>query len=148
MSNATPNIEDRIAAIEAKDEIRELTARYCHAVVDGDVEAIVDLFCHDGVFRMRKTAFSGRDELRRMYEVGVSGKTHKPFIQNHVIELQGPTEATGRCSVEIRVFKDGRAMTAAGHYLDRYRVEDGRWKLADRFYNAYHLAPWDTGWAK
>lgn len=142
------SVEERLAAIEAKDEIRELTARYCHAVVDGDVDAIVDLFCSDGTFRMRKFSASGPEELRKMYEGGIGNKTHKPFIQNHVIDLEGPTEASGRCSVEIRIFQDGRAMTAAGHYLDRYRVEDGRWRFADRFYNAYHLAPWATGWTK
>ena len=29
-------LEERIQQIEAKDEIRELTALYCHAVVDGE----------------------------------------------------------------------------------------------------------------
>ncbi len=141
-------LEERIAALEAKDEIRELTAQYCHAVVDGDVEAILGLFCADGTFRMRNSSFTGTDELRGMYEGGVGAKTHKPFIQNHVIELQGPDEATGRCSVEIRIFQDGQAMTAAGHYLDRYRRQDGRWLFAERFYNAYHLSPWSSGWTK
>ena len=42
------DLETRIAALEAKDEIRELTARYCHAVTDGDGLAIVDLFCTEG----------------------------------------------------------------------------------------------------
>ena len=146
--NELDDLRRRLAAVEAKDEIRELTARYCHAVVDGDVDAVVALFCTDGVFRMRNTAHSGHDELRAMYETGIGAKTHKPFIQNHVIDLQSATEATGRCSVEIRVFTDGEAQTAAGHYLDTYRVEDGRWRFADRFYNAYHLAPWSTGWTK
>jgi uncharacterized protein (TIGR02246 family) len=140
--------EDRIAALEAKDEIRELTARYCHGVVDGDVEAVVELFCSDGTFRMRQFSATGHDELRDMYQGGIGAKTHKPFIQNHVIELQSPTEATGRCSVEIRIFSDGEAKTAAGHYLDRYRLDNGRWRFAERFYNSYHLAPWSTGWTK
>lgn len=146
-------LEQQIAAIEAKDEIREVTARYCHGVVDGDVEAIVDLFCSDGTFRMRNSSFTGTEELRGMYTGGVGGKTHKPFIQNHVIELHPEADgslvrATGRCSVEIRIFQDDQPMTAAGHYLDEYRVEDGRWKLFDRFYNAYHLVPWSEGWSK
>ncbi|MFT7601837.1 MAG: hypothetical protein ACI8TP_004800 [Acidimicrobiales bacterium] len=142
------SLEDRIAAIEAKDEIRELTAKYCHAVVDGDVEAVVALFCSDGTFRMRTSAFTGSDQLREMYTGGIGGKTHKPFIQNHVIELHGADRATGRCSVEIRIFQDGEARTAAGHYIDEYRVENGSWKLFDRFYNAYHMAPWASGWVK
>ena len=146
------SLEDRIAAIEAKDEIRELTAKYCHGVVDGDVEAIVDLFCSDGTFRMRNASFTGTEELRGMYEGGVGAKSHKPFIQNHVIEFAEGTptsgRATGRCSVEIRIFQDDQAKTAAGHYLDEYRLEDGRWKFFDRFYNSYHLALWETGWTK
>ena len=87
-------LAERVEQLEAKDEIRELTARYCHGVVDGDVEAIVDLFCSDGTFRMRKFAATGDEELRSMYAGGVGAKTHKPFIQNHVIEFTSPTEAT------------------------------------------------------
>lgn len=146
------SLEDRIAAIEAKDEIRELTAKYCHGVVDGDADAIVDLFCSDGTFRMRNASFTGTEELLGMYRTGVGNKTHKPFIQNHVIEFVDGTassgRATGRCSVEIRIFQDGEARTGAGHYLDEYRVESGSWKLYDRHYNPYHLAPWSTGWTK
>lgn len=141
-------VERRLAVLEAKDEIRELTARYCHCVVDGDAEGILDLFCPDGTFRTRSTSHTGDEQLRAMYVDGVGAKTHKPFIQNHVIDLIGPDEATGRCSVEIRIFQNDEAITAAGHYLDRYRRQDGRWLFAERFFNAYHFAPWATGWTK
>lgn len=142
------SVEQRLAAMEAKDEIRELTARYCHAVVDGDAETIVGLFCDDGAFRTKKFEYRGDAELRGMYEGGVGAKSHKPFIQNHVIELTSATEATGRCSVEIRIFENDEAITAAGHYLDAYRKQDGRWLFADRFFQPYHFAPVTTGWTK
>ena len=115
------NLEARIAELEAKDEIRELTARYCHAVTDGDGLAIVDLFCTDGVFRMRHKVVAGHTELKDFYVNGVGGQTHKPFIQNHVIEIESDSEASGRCSVEIRIAQDGEAYTGAGHYIGRYR---------------------------
>lgn len=140
-----PDLEQRIATIEAKDEIRELTARYCHGVVDGDADAIVDLFCEDGAFQIRRE-IRGHDALREFYGRGIGGKTYKPFIQNHVIELTSDTEATGRCSVEIRVVQDGEAYTGAGHYLDRYRKENGHWRFAHRHYNAYHFVPLKEGW--
>lgn len=142
------SLEARIAALEAKDEIRQLTARYCHAVVDGDVEAVVGLFCPDGTFRMRSFSATGTDDLRAMYTDGIGARTHKPFIQNHVIDLESRDEATGRCSVEIRIFAEGEARTGAGHYLDHYRRHEGRWRFAERFYHAYHLAPWATGWTR
>lgn len=142
------DLEAEIARLAAKDEIRELTARYCHAVVDGDAAAIVDLFCADGVFRAHTLAPAGHAELREFYSGGVGGRTHKPFVQNHVIEFDGPDHAHGRCSVEIRVLQDGVAYTQAGHYLDRYRREDGRWKFAERHYHRYHNVPWTEGWKK
>ena len=104
-----------------KDEIRELTARYCHAVVDGDADTIVSLFCSDGVFRSHTLAPQGHDELRSFYAAGVGQRTHKPFVHNHVIEFDSEDLAHGRCSVEIRVLQDGQPYTQAGHYLDRYR---------------------------
>ena len=142
------SIEEKIAALEAKDEIRELTARYCHAVTDGDSEAIVDLFCKDGSFRMRKKVVSGEAELREFYGGGVGGQTHKPFIQNNVVELTSATEATGRCSVEIRIVDKGEAYTCAGHYIDSYRKEGGKWRFADRHFNAYHYVPLAKSWTK
>ena len=47
-----PSLEDRIRAVEDRDEIRELTARYCHLVAAADSAGIVDLFCEDGTFGM------------------------------------------------------------------------------------------------
>ena len=82
------DLKTRIARIEAKDEIRELTARYCHAVVDGDAETIVSLFAADGSFRTHTFAPQGHAELLEFYSSGVGGKTHKPFVQNHVIEFE------------------------------------------------------------
>ena len=139
-------LETRIEQLEAKDQIRELTARYCHAVVDGDAEQIVSLFCEDGSFKTHNIAPTGRSALTEFYESGVSGQTHKPFVQNHVIELTSELEAIGRCSVEIRVNQDGEAYTQAGHYLDKYRKIDGNWKFAERHYHRYHNAPWQSGW--
>jgi uncharacterized protein (TIGR02246 family) len=147
MTSFEARIEERLHRMEAKDEIRELPARYCHAVVDGDVEAIVELFCRDGVFRAHTAAPKGHGELREFY-AAIGARTHKPFVQNHVIELEGDELATGRCSVEIRVWQDGKAYTQAGHYLDHYRKEDGRWRFAERHYIRYHNAPWETGWSK
>lgn len=140
-------LEQRIGIIEAKDEIRELTGRYCHAVVDGDAETIVALFCSDGIFRSHKMSPTGHDELRAFYTSGVGGKTHKPFVQNHVIEFDDDGHAHGRCSVEIRVLQDGEAYTQAGHYHDKYAKVDGRWRFAERHYTRYHNVPWQQGWS-
>jgi uncharacterized protein (TIGR02246 family) len=162
------NVERRVARIEAMDEIRQLTARYCHAVVDGDAKTIVGLFCPDGVFRAHKVHPTGHQELLAFYAAAVGGKTHKPFIQNHVIDFIDETHAQGRCSVEIRILQGNEAYTQAGHYQDKYRkvtsecIGDsasnsasdsgadtpGIWRFQERHYFRYHNVPWRTGWTK
>ena len=136
----------RIQSLEDKDAIRELTARYCWAVSRNDLEGIVELFCKDGWFAMNDRRFEGQDGLRQGYGAGMPEFSPKPFIQNHVIELDGD-RATGRCAVEIRAVQDGEAYTAAGQYEDTYQRVDGQWKFASRTFEVYHWVPLRQGWS-
>ncbi len=137
---------DRLAVLEAKDEIRELTAKYCFAVAEGDAAGIIDLFCTDGVFSMRDREWAGQQGLRALYDGAAAGVTPKPYIQNHIIEVNGD-DATGRCGVEIRMVNKGQAITVAGHYFDTYRKVDGRWRFARRDFKIFHWVPLSEGWA-
>ena len=139
-------VDERLAVLEAKDEIRELTARYCFAVAEADTETIVALFCPDGAFVMREREWAGQDQLRQMYTTAADGVTPKPYIQNHVIDVAGD-EATGRCGVEIRMVHKGEAYTVAGHYFDTYRKLDGRWRFQRRDFRTFHWVPLAQGWA-
>lgn len=139
------SLEERLAVLADKDEIRELTARYCFAVADGDADAIVGLFTADGAFKTRGRTVSGTAELQAFYDT-VAGTPPRPYIQNHVIDVSGD-EASGRCGVEIRMVHKGEAYTVAGHYFDRYRRVDGRWRFAERDFQTYHFVPLAKGWA-
>jgi uncharacterized protein (TIGR02246 family) len=141
-----PTIEERVQELADKDEIRELTARYCLAVADGDATGIVELFCTDGSFTMGDRHYEGLEELRRLYDGAAAGVSPKPFIQNHVIDVEGDS-ATGRCGVEIRMVHKGEAYTVAGHYADVYRRVDGHWRFASRNFKPYHWVPLSKGWA-
>ena len=140
------NVDDRLHILEAKDEIRELTARYCFAVAEGEVDTVIGLFCPDGVFTMRDREWVGHDGLRRLYDGATGRVTPKPYIQNHVIDVDGDT-ATGRCGVEIRMVQDGTAYTVAGHYHDSYRLVEGHWWFARRDFEIFHWVPLSEGWA-
>ena len=45
------SIEQRVQELEDRDEIKELTARYCWHVAHGEGEAVANLFTDDGVAR-------------------------------------------------------------------------------------------------
>jgi len=80
------SIEDRITALEDKEAIRELTARYCHLIAAADGPAVTALFCDDGSFTMDDLILKGRAELDGFYK-DVLQSPPLPFIQNHVIPL-------------------------------------------------------------
>ena len=141
------SLEDRIQMIEDKDAIRELTAKYCYAVVAQDSQALINMFTEDGVFDMPPTLhFEGHEQLAKLYVDKIDEVGPKPFIQNHVVNVVGD-EATGNCAVEIRLIDDGEAYTACGHYNDTYRKVNGEWKFAHRDFQLYHWVPLAKGWA-
>ncbi|MFO0690418.1 MAG: nuclear transport factor 2 family protein [Myxococcota bacterium] len=149
-------LEERVALLERqlacaldREAIRELAARYCHAVVAGGGMPLVDLFTEDGCMQgdaipaigRPASETRGRAELIRVYGEFTTRLELRPFIHNHVIELgPAPDEARGICSVEIRAVEDGVAFDIAGHYHDRYRREGGVWKFLHRHFVLYYWA--------
>lgn len=114
-------------------EIRQLAARYGHAVDQGadDGYAYADLFAPDGTFGQT----TGRDELAALAKQTAQGpQTVWHFIVNHVIE---PTEdgAKGmQYLVHLRYGEAGQpsAVWGGGHYEDTYvKTEDG-WRFKTR----------------
>ena len=140
------SLEQRIRAIEDRESIRELTSRYCQLAVGGRAEEIVGLFTRDGIMESGDTLGRGRAQLLELYRSSFRDLRPIPFVHNHVIELDGD-RATGFCSLELRSVENGEAMTAAGHYEDRFEREDGVWKFAHRKLVFYHRVPLSRGWA-
>ncbi|MEZ4334391.1 MAG: nuclear transport factor 2 family protein [Myxococcota bacterium] len=141
-------LEDRVARLERmladaldRESIRELAARYCHAVAAGGGVPLVDLFTDDGCMASDAiptlgrpaSETRGRDALTRVYGEFTTRLVLRPFIHNHVVDLDGDA-ASGACSVEIRAVEDGVAYDIAGHYRDRYRREGGIWKFERRHF--------------
>jgi len=80
------SIEARLQVLEDKDAIRELTAKYCYAVVRQDSQALLNMFAEDGEFHMPpQFDFRGREQLAEFYQDKIEEVGPKPFIQNHVI---------------------------------------------------------------
>lgn len=146
-------LERQVAALADREAIRELTAQYCRCVVQEDEAGLVGLFTSDATLETHFPPGSGRQDtiaagmaaLQKAY-AGVVGLQLRPFIHNHVIELDGD-RARGFCSVEIRLVEAGKAYTGAGHYEDVYRRAGGRWRFERRELFVYHWVPLAKGWA-
>lgn len=125
-----------------REAIRDLPLRYCDCVWRGDIEGLVDLFSKDGAFVIKapdgETAAKGRAALHQFY---VDGLKHlpRPYIHNHVLELQGEKRATGRCYLDLRSAKNNMDWLGAGHYVDDYVKVRGKWKFASRYFTAVRM---------
>lgn len=145
-------VEHVVRQLADRDEIRELVSIYAHRMARG--LAVADLFTDDGAYVNQGTSnmppreVRGRAALDAYFcDRGDWADHPLPMIHNHVIEVSGD-EASGVCSMEVRLASDGESIVASGYYLDRYRFELGCWKFVERDYAAFHWVPLSQGWAK
>jgi ketosteroid isomerase-like protein len=144
-------LEQQAQELADREEIKELTAQYAHGVARGEGLKVAALFTDDGVFLNRfpdkpLTEVRGREALNKFYGA-IKRNFALPCIHNHLITLAGD-EATGTCSIEVRINQTGQSMIGSGYYEDRFRRENGLWKFAVRDCTFFHFVPIQQGWAE
>ena len=130
------SIEQRVARLEALDEIRQLPAKYALALDMRDMDAMVSLFPED--VKVGKKA-SGREALRSYMDKTLRspfiGTSH--HIGGHIIEFDSVTCAHGivysKNEHETPV-KDGgdEWVIMQMMYVDDYIQQHGRWYFTRR----------------
>ncbi len=124
---------------EDRLEIRELVARYDHAIDSGDAEGWIECFTEDGVWdggprvegRAALLAFARSLPTDPDFAV-FRGARH--FVTNFLIDGDGDgDEARLRCdNLMLRPRAGGVEALAGADYDDRLRRVDGRWLFASR----------------
>jgi ketosteroid isomerase-like protein len=142
-------LEQQVQELADREEIKELTAHYAHGVARGEGAKVAALFTDDGAFindlpDTAPTVVRGREALDKFYGA-IKRNTALPCIHNHLITLAGD-EATGTCSIEVRITRNNQSMIGSGYYEDRFRRENGRWKFVERHCTFFHFVPLQQGW--
>jgi uncharacterized protein (TIGR02246 family) len=136
--------------IDAREQIRDLVARYNANGDSGRFAQVLELFTEDAVMHIPSGSHHGRDEIEAMFtnaaaKTGDSDSARARFIRHHTathqIVVDSPTEATGRCYYQVLT---DRGLDHWGRYVDRYRCIDGRWRFAER--NVSVDGSVDGGW--
>lgn len=132
---------DTAARLETVEELKRLKARYFLHLDRKDWAAWGQVFAHDAVVDVSAQfpdapdpevhVMRGRDTIVR----SVSGFLGQTATAHHghtpLIEVVSADEATGLWAMEDNLFMpDGSRMTGFGHYEERYRREDGAWRIA------------------
>ncbi|MGY1741669.1 MULTISPECIES: SgcJ/EcaC family oxidoreductase [unclassified Blastococcus] len=113
-----------------RDAIRDVYARYVHALDTGAAATFAAFYTDDGVFVGGGTGGDdvvGRAALEAFAAGLVPGSVHR-LSANHLIDVEGDT-AVCRSSI---VVLSGTAVVSAGRVTDELRRVDGAWRIARR----------------
>ena len=128
--------EEVLRELADREAIRELTMLYCDCLYRGDVEGLVSLFTEHGTFTVKgaenEVVTRGRAELKKMYENVVNEVRPRPLVHAHLIELRGPTSATGRFHFEMRGAQVDMERLGSACWEDVYAKMGEQWKIASR----------------
>jgi uncharacterized protein (TIGR02246 family) len=123
----------------ARDEIRQLVARYALAMDSRDMDALAELFVDDYRAWSGRT---GRDALREEFEAalrrGLGGKVGFTQLGTHVIDLLDADHARGTLYCTAEFGDRERWYRQAIAYEDAYERRDGVWYLASREHHLFY----------
>jgi uncharacterized protein (TIGR02246 family) len=120
------------AAANEKDEIRELMARYCHALDACSFGEVASLFAEDGEWTTTYGSAHGRAQIEALLASVIpkpgEGPQRKHYITNIIIELGDEGRASARSDyLVIRESPGGLIPVMGGTYLDAFVKQDGAW---------------------
>ena len=142
---------DRIGQLIAKEDIRELKARYCRCLDTKDWDGLAALFLDDAVLDVQQDTgnppITGRagilDQIRfTVIDAATSHQVHTPEIA-----FMSDDEATGVWAMQDRVvWQPGKSplpgvasITGYGQYHERYRQTADGWKYASLRLTRFHV---------
>ena len=143
--DALLSVEQRLVRLEARVAIRELIARYCFAVDERDLDGIRDCFARDGIMRSLDGVMNarGREAVIEQFHgrFAVLGPSNH-YTHDHLIEFDGAdgTRARGTLNTHAEVVRNGEFLLAALRYHDRYVLEEGCWRFAERALAFFYYA--------
>lgn len=151
MTHSDSDLASRVARLEDREAIRRVRYEYCYAVDMQDWDALVDLFTADATLDYGGLGtYDGHEGVREFgsefVEANLEATAHAVHLP--ILDVDGG-EATGQWYVTSPVtYADGSGGFRWGRYDERYRREDGDWKIADlRLRFVYALDYGEDGWS-
>jgi SnoaL-like domain len=131
------------------DAVRNLTGRYCAAVVDFDRDVFGACWTADAEWHAKGNVIEGRDRIVRVF-----GKLRGQYslcvqeLLSCVIEAESESAAVATWQIrELQFPLDGPGVQLLGIYTDRCVVDGDRWRFARRSFRELYRGPFDTGGA-
>ena len=132
-----------------EEAVRNLTGRYCAAVVDFDRDVFGGCWMPDAQWHAKGNVIEGRDRIVRVFE-----KLRRQYslcvqeLLSGVIEAVSETEAMATWQIrELQFPIDGTGAQLIGIYADRCLLDGDECKFASRSFRELYRGPLDTSGA-
>jgi ketosteroid isomerase-like protein len=153
----TKTLEQRIQALEDREELVKLKARYVNLNDGGwagpthtDPSAVADLFVEDGIWDgSPHTGYAkGRADIISLFEKFRTVKFIVHYVTNPLIEVAGDT-ATGHWHALVTsTMPDDSRLWILGLYKEQYLRTAQGWKIKVLRFETAVTAPYEVGWGK
>ena len=143
-------LEQRLQQQESVEEIRAVLGNYCKAIDARDPAALQELLCRD--MKMKVTPWpidlKGRDAVMAFFHDYFLSEWKSPR-HNCANEVITPNAGGFHsfCYFHETLSRGDESVVGWGTFEDQFVLEDGRWKLAERFVTILALTPTTRGWA-
>ena len=123
--------------LAAREQIRDLIARYAHLVDGGRLDELVLLFDEDATLEAGdRPPAHGRTAIRALFaDTGtrLASATGRPFVRHHVSNVAiDVLDAASAGAVSYFLVITERGPDHWGRYRDRFVCRDGHWLFAHR----------------
>jgi len=142
-------LESRLEHLENVESIRSLLARYCKALDERDLEAMVPLWSRDAVLVVRPWSleFNGAKAIEDFYAAYFKGAWIEPRHNCANEHIEGSGDGYKAFSYfHETLARDQHSVVGWGTWVDRLTRQDGVWRFARREINVMVLAPISRGW--
>jgi len=125
--------------LEDRQELRDLTLRYCHAIDDSDWTALRELFADEpGV----PGAAGGDEAVELLRSVRSTYGRTIHTAHGQLVEFTDDDHATGVVPSHAELDIKGETVVCAMRYYDDYVRQAGVWRFARRQIKFVYALPW------
>ena len=127
--------EDALARLAAEAAIRDVLARYCHAVDDGDLAALGACFADDAELHAFGRDRTGREAITALLDKVIpADRRGKHLTANTVIgDITAGPDGTGSAHASSDfAFLGPDGSVTTGRYEDDLVASGGQWQIATR----------------
>jgi hypothetical protein len=127
-----------VRRLQDRQELRDLTLRYCRAIDDSDWVALRELFTDEA----RAGAVGGDETVQRLRSIRSTYGRTIHTAHGQLVEFTDDDHATGMVPSHAELDIKGETVVCAMRYYDDYVREASGWRFARRHIAFVYALPW------